>query len=184
MTIHTRNLQYLAIEIFKVKTGISPTIMTEIFKFCDNATHNLRSGQVLERNHNRTNNFDVESISTLGAKIWALFPENLRQSTSLNRFKQSIKNWNPSDCPCRLCKIYVQNVGFIYLIIRVTEIEFFKNFQLKIFVIESNLYKKFICFIKFLCKICKIIFNCNLVISIEYLAIFTWYNFFYWRELD
>ena len=95
MTIHTRNLQYLATEIFKVKTGISPTIMTEIFKFCDNATHNRRSGQVLERNHNRTNNFDVESISTLGAKIWALFPENLRQSTLLNRFKQSIKNWKP-----------------------------------------------------------------------------------------
>ena len=43
VTIHIRNLQYLAAEIFKVKIGISPTIMTEIFKFCDNATHNLRS---------------------------------------------------------------------------------------------------------------------------------------------
>ena len=53
--------------------------MTEIFKFYDNATHNLRSGQVLERRHNRTNNFGVESISTLGTKIWALVPENLRQ---------------------------------------------------------------------------------------------------------
>ena len=52
--------------------------MTEIFKFCDNAAHNLRSGQVLERRHNRTTNFGVESISTLGAKIWALVPENLR----------------------------------------------------------------------------------------------------------
>ena len=38
--------------------------MTEIFKFCDNTTHNLRSG--------------VESISTLGTKIWTLVPENLR----------------------------------------------------------------------------------------------------------
>ena len=53
----------------KVKIGISPTIMTEIFKFCDNATHNLRNGQVLESRYNRTNNFGVESISTLGAKI-------------------------------------------------------------------------------------------------------------------
>ena len=87
--------------------------MSEIFKFCDNATHNLRSGQVLERTHNRTNNFGVESISTLGAKILALVPENLRQSTSLNIFKQGIKKWNPSNCPCRLCKIYVENVGFM-----------------------------------------------------------------------
>ena len=39
-SIYTGNLQYLA----KVKIGISPTIMTEIFKFGNNATHNLRSG--------------------------------------------------------------------------------------------------------------------------------------------
>ena len=43
--------------------------MTEIFKLCDNAIYNLRSGQVLERRHNRTNNFGIESISTLGAKF-------------------------------------------------------------------------------------------------------------------
>ena len=113
VTIHTRNLQYLAIEIFKVKIGKSPIIMTEIFKIYDNATHNLRSGPVLERRHNRNNNFGVESISTLDTKIWALVSENLRQSTSLNIFKRSIKKRNSSNCPCRLCKIYVQNVGFI-----------------------------------------------------------------------
>ena len=84
MTIHTRNLQYLVVETFKVKIGISPIIITKIFKFCDNTTHNLRCGQVLERRHNTTNNFGLKSISTLGAKIWALVPENLRQSTSFN----------------------------------------------------------------------------------------------------
>ena len=67
VTIHTRNLHYLATEIFKVKIGISPIIMTEIFKFYDNTTHNLRSAQVLERRHNRTNNSGGESISTLVA---------------------------------------------------------------------------------------------------------------------
>ena len=74
--------------------------MSEILKFCDNATHNLRSDQVLEHRHNRTKNFGVESISTLGAKIWALVSENLRQSTSLNIFKRGIKKRNPSNCPC------------------------------------------------------------------------------------
>ena len=109
VTIHARNLQNLATEIFKVKI----TIMTEIFKFCDNATHSLRNGQVLERRHNSTTNFVVESISTLCTKIWAFVSENLRQTASLNSFKHGIKKWNPSNCPCRLCKIYVQNVGFI-----------------------------------------------------------------------
>ena len=71
--------------------------MTETFKSCDSTTHNLRSGQFLELRHNRNTNFGVESISTLGAKMWALVPENLRQSTSLNIFKRGIKKWNPSN---------------------------------------------------------------------------------------
>ena len=97
VTIHTRNLQYLVIAILKVKIGISPIIMTKILKFCDNVTHNLRTGQVPGRRHNSTNNFGVESISPLGAKIWALVPENLRQLTSLNIFKRGIKKWNSSN---------------------------------------------------------------------------------------
>ena len=32
VTIHQRNLQYLLIEIYKVKKRISPTIMSEIFQ--------------------------------------------------------------------------------------------------------------------------------------------------------
>ena len=74
--------------------------MTVTFKFCNNTTKNLRSGQFLERRHNRTNSFGVESISTLGAKIWALVPGNLRKSTSPNSFKQGIKKWNSSNFPC------------------------------------------------------------------------------------
>ena len=42
--------------------------MTKIFKVCGNATHDVRSGQVLEHKNNRTNNFGVESILTLGAR--------------------------------------------------------------------------------------------------------------------
>ena len=61
--------------------------MTKIFKFCDNATHIIKSGQVLERKNKRTNNFGVESISTLGAKVCASASENLRQSMSLKSFK-------------------------------------------------------------------------------------------------
>ena len=32
--------------------------------------------------------------------------------TSL-QFKAKIKKWDPQNCPCHLCKIYLQNVGFI-----------------------------------------------------------------------
>ena len=51
VTIHTWNPKYLETEIFQVKIGISPAFVNVIFKFCNNAAHNLRIGQVLERRH-------------------------------------------------------------------------------------------------------------------------------------
>ena len=41
VTIHQKNLQYLLIEIYKVKKGISPTILNEIFQFLKIVSMNL-----------------------------------------------------------------------------------------------------------------------------------------------
>ena len=49
ITIHQKNLQYLAIEIYKVKMGISPKIMNEVFRFSKNSVYSLRSGIQLEK---------------------------------------------------------------------------------------------------------------------------------------
>ena len=44
VSVHMKNLQYLATEIFKVKNGFSPIIMNEVFNFQENESYNLRSG--------------------------------------------------------------------------------------------------------------------------------------------
>ena len=41
VTIHQKTLQYLLIEIYKVKKGISPTILNEIFQFLKIVSMNL-----------------------------------------------------------------------------------------------------------------------------------------------
>ena len=43
VTIHIKNLQYLLVEIYKVKKGISPTIMNEIFQLFENPVYEPRS---------------------------------------------------------------------------------------------------------------------------------------------
>ena len=53
-----------------------------------------------------------EGISFLGPKIWNILPREIKQQTSLNSFKKSVKNWKPQDCPYRLCKVYINGVGF------------------------------------------------------------------------
>ena len=78
--IHNRNLQKLAIEIFKVKMGISPIIMEEIFNFSDNNKYNLRSGTHLSRHIVHTTHFGTESITNIRAKIWKLVPKSIKRS--------------------------------------------------------------------------------------------------------
>ena len=47
----------------------------------------------------------TESISYLGQKIWDIVPIELKNSQSLNSFKNSIRKWIPNNCPCKLCKM-------------------------------------------------------------------------------
>ena len=55
----------------------------------------------------------TELVSYLCPKIWDLVPNEIKESESLNGFKFKIKRWVPEGCPCRICKIYLGQVGFI-----------------------------------------------------------------------
>ena len=100
VTIHQRNLQYLLIEIYKVKKGISPAIMNEIFQFFENSVYELRSGVHLPSRNSRTVFFGTDSIMNLGAKLWNMVTQNITSSESLNVFKSKVKYWTPNHCPC------------------------------------------------------------------------------------
>ena len=72
-TIHERNLQYVDIEAYQVKNGLSPVIVNDVFQFGKNSACELRSGNHLQRTNIQTLHFSSEFIKTLGAKIWDLF---------------------------------------------------------------------------------------------------------------
>ena len=93
VTIHQRNLQYLLIEIYKVKKGISPTIMNEIFQFFENPVHERRIDVHLPSRNSRTVFFSTESIMNPGANLWNMVPQDIKSSESLNVFKSKIKYW-------------------------------------------------------------------------------------------
>ena len=76
VTIHQRILQYLLIQIYKVKKGISPTIMNGIFQFFESPVYELRSDVHLLSRSSRTVFFGTESIINLGVKLWNMVPES------------------------------------------------------------------------------------------------------------
>ena len=55
----------------------------------------------------------AESISYFGPKIWDTLPEKLQKIENLDHFKKEIKTWKPDNCPLRLCKVYIESVGFL-----------------------------------------------------------------------
>ena len=111
-SIHHRNLQKLAIEIYKAKNNLSPTIMKAIFPD-RNLSYNLRDINTIKSTNVHTVFNGTETIAFRGSKTWGIVPEDIRNSSSLAEFKSKIKTWEPKACTCRLCKVYVYQLGFI-----------------------------------------------------------------------
>ena len=111
VTIHERNIQTMAIELYKVVNGLSPEILKYVFplkecnRYCTRFPFKSRNLWAV--------NYGTETISSLGPKIWSIIPNDIKNAPSLNIFKNKIKQWKPVDCPCRICKTYIAGVGFI-----------------------------------------------------------------------
>ena len=110
--IHYRNIQKLVIEIYKVKNHLSPIMMHEIFPE-RNYSGIMRSQTDFEIPRVNSVNNGLETLRFLGPKVWDLVPTSIKNASSLSIFKNKIKNWTPGNCPCRLCKDYVQGVGYL-----------------------------------------------------------------------
>ena len=111
-SIHQKNIESLAIEIYKFQGSLAPPIMSDLFITREN-NYNLRNFPELESSLRRTVKFGTETISYRGPQIWNLIPERIRTLETLNKFKKEIKSWKCDACPCRMCKTYIQRVGFI-----------------------------------------------------------------------
>ena len=112
VTIHNRNLQLLVTEVYKFLNGISPKIMGGVFEL-NLHNHELRSGVSFKSHNIKTVNYGQQSISYLAPRIWNQVPNSIKNSTTLAHFKYKIKDWVPGNCPCRLCKTFVPNLGFL-----------------------------------------------------------------------
>ena len=110
--IHYRNLQLLATEVYKAVNKIYSLLMSELFQI-RNTDYNFRNGSILVSRNVKPVRYDKESISYLAPLLWNLAPEDIKNSKSLDSFRNRIKLWIPVSGPCTLCKMYIQDVGYI-----------------------------------------------------------------------
>ena len=111
VSIHIRNIQALATELYKVTKGISTEIMGLVFPLRESLRY--PSMNIFQTRNVRTVTYGTSSLAYLNQKNWTILPVELKNLSSLQAFKQKIRNWNPSNCPCKLCIPYIANMGYL-----------------------------------------------------------------------
>ena len=60
-----------------------------------------------------TTYFYLHSLRYFSSKIWNVIPDEIKNSLSLDEFEINIWQWAAISCHCKLCRIYIQHVGYV-----------------------------------------------------------------------
>ena len=111
VTIHHRNIQKVAIEMFKVRYNLCPEILQSLFH---QKSPSVKTNSIFHRPKVKSVYKGIMSLRCFGPIVWdTMVPEKLKKITDLTDFKKGITLWVPDNCPCRLCKEYIQHLGFV-----------------------------------------------------------------------
>ena len=102
LSIHQRNIQSLAIEIFKTNNDLSPTFMKEIFHPV-NHNYNTRMHNLYLPNP-RTVSYGLETYGYRANQIWNSIPNEIKSVENIDTFKILLSKNNTNLCTCNLCK--------------------------------------------------------------------------------
>ena len=92
--IHHKNIQILAIELYKVKNNLSNQIM-QIFERRQKVDYNLRFQTDFVLPGVNTTYFGLYSLRYFSSKIWNVIPDEIKNSLSLDEFQTKIRQWKP-----------------------------------------------------------------------------------------
>ena len=102
-SIHERNIQTLAIELYKVINGLSPEIMKQVLPLKESNIYCSRFP--FKSRHLHTVTYGTETISTLGPKIWHIIPNSIKNANSLNNLKERSKDGSLIYAPANYAKL-------------------------------------------------------------------------------
>ena len=110
--LRVKNTQKLMIEFYKYLYGLLVPIMKKVF-----------TKKILKYNHQnctvtllpnpKTKKYGTDKVAYKAAQLWSTLLTRYKNLTSLDLFKSEMKNWHCSDCPCNICRSFVDGLGFI-----------------------------------------------------------------------
>ena len=112
VNIHVTNLQRLMTHMYKCVNNLAPPISRDTFIPRQNP-HNIRNFREFCSFNNYTVKYGTETVLYRAPQLWQQLPQEIKESKTLAIFKIRIKQWKTPNCQCRLCKLYVPDLGFI-----------------------------------------------------------------------
>ena len=96
-------------------TGVSLSMLSKFSDLFDrkNISYSLRSQPDFVIPQVKTVYKGSNSLRYFGPIIWSLIPKKIKSCDTLASFISNIRQWRPDACPCRICKNFIPNVGFI-----------------------------------------------------------------------
>ena len=76
------------------------------------SSYSLRNSITMQSRSIKTVMYGSKTISSLGPKI-GHFTDEVKNILSPTLLKKKIRRWASKNCPCRLCKTHVQNIGLL-----------------------------------------------------------------------
>ena len=62
-----------------------------------------------------TTYFGSHLLRYFSSKIWNVIPDEIKNYLSLDEFKIKRRQLETSGCHCKLCRSYIQHVGYVYI---------------------------------------------------------------------
>ena len=90
---------------------MGPQLIDDLF--CKKAL-NTRSKASFHRPNVRTVAYGEQALRSFGPIVWDnMVPQIMNEIANIDDFKKCIRTWIPINCPCRLCKDYIPNLGLV-----------------------------------------------------------------------
>ena len=94
--------------------NLVPEIMKEVFEIVE-GPHAFRNELKLKSRKIHSVRYGIETASFVGARVWSSLLSDSKECESLELFKSKINNSLPENCPCKLCKPYLQRIGYMQI---------------------------------------------------------------------
>ena len=143
-TIHNRNIKLLATELVKVKNGLSPPFMNEIF--VENAQHyyDLRKQTEFKKNNIKMVYNGTETLTFVGPRIWEIVPDCIKRSNNLIEFKLKIKTMESKKLSMHVMQKVLTTSWFFVTCLLIFCAAYFVIFQSHIYFANFKLVLSFI----------------------------------------